>query len=1001
MKPLHIALAVVALAMVAAVAYLLHEPSAEIDPNVASFAMDLSAAEPQRSASPLAQGSSHLNVVERIAAPAPPEQEPVADLMPETYRNSLGGIVGRLVEESGDAVPGMMIKLIGGGVTEFLPPLDSLISTGSASIQPELAEAETDDEGRFRFADVEPRILGVLLIDPGGPRTLLHLLEETPVSGREKDLGDIVLPRGVTLTGVVIDEANEPLPGVRVRCTDLQAIILESGIADFRAGGGVLVDEDELSIVVVPPESLQRLERMLPIPTTATDSDGRWTLKGVRPGLVTLVFDDNVHVTTVDGPHPTGDPGGTRDIGETILPDGLTLEGEVMDDLGKPVPFAEVMAGNQLIFGPVAILRPPFLADDQGRFEVTGMRDGLARAAARRSSDHTYTVDVGASRAGEGVITVVLPSRRNLTLVLTDEEGEPVESLKVFARHLPMAEMGEIPDFLVEPRRRTESLSRDEEGRWLLEDLDPGIWDVLLASDGFGSVRNTYDLTHSDLTEQIILHPATSLGVTVVRNDEAATPVEWALVSVRAPGETGGGMRRNGPPQILTAVRSDAEGHVELLDLAAGEYTLEVTHPAYAVTTLPVVVPLLDGEVPLVVLSVGGTVTGNVLENGGPPNQILMVSLRTESDENLAGAMPRMTLTMPDGSFSFSDVEPGDVKLQARERISFRSLSTWWEPFAMTALAEQDIWVTSGQTTEASLVVGSTWSDLETGFVEGRLVVNGRPAAGWKVRTWGGIRRSVTTAPDGTFVMGALEAGRVMLMFYADASSPLGSGSVDSHSFELAVDERQFVDIAISTGSVEGRVLSDINGRPMASANVTLRNVVTDDNKFWGRRGGVTVTDAAGAYHFDVVSEGEYNVFAQAEGYARVSSDPFTVSRLSTARGVNVRLTRAVKISGKIVIEGMEENPSWLWLVARTEDGVRSNTRPDKDTLEFAFDDMSPNKTWSFQLWTNEGEEFEPVDVYIRHEQNDLVLVFRAEVEEELLEETPDEGDGNADEDGE
>jgi len=695
---------------------------------------------------------------------------------------------------------------------------------------------------------------------------------------------------------------------------------------------------------------------------------------------VSLVLDDNIHVTNVDGPHPTGTPGNVRDLGEQIMLDGLTLTGRVIDEAGKPIPHAEVMAGNQLIFGPVAILRPPVRADERGRFEVSGLRHGLARAAARQSPDHIYTVDTGGIEPGAGEVTVVLPTARTLTLALVDEDGEPIEALRIFARHLPMADAAEIPDFLIEPRQNVDSVSQDEDGRWLIEDLDPGIWDVLIAAEGFGSVRNTFDLTLADLTESLILHPATTITVQVVQNDEDATPVEWALVSVRSSdGEEN--RRRDGPPQAITASRCDDDGEAELQDLAAGDYVLEVTHPSYAVAQQTLTVPL-EGEMPVIVLSVGGTVVGTVLENGGPPSQILMVTLRTDDTETLAGAMPRMTLTGLDGSFAFADVEPGEAQLQARERMSFTSLATWWEPFAMTAQAEQEVWVTSGQETDATLVVGSTWADMETGFVRGRLLVNGQPAAGWKVRTWGGIRRSVSTAEDGTFVMGYLEAGTVLLMFHADASQSLGTGSVDNSSFELGVDEERFVEVSISTGAVQGRVTSGINGQPLSGANVSLKAVAQKQRGFWGGRGAVAVSDAAGQFSFDVVSEGEYTVTAGADGFAQTGSEPFTVSRLSTVRNVNLRLERAVRVSGQLAFEGSDEMPSWLWLTARSDDGGETSTRPDKETLEYSFDDMSPNTTWTFQVVTSDGIDYEPIEVYIRNGRDDLALLFIPEVEE-------------------
>ncbi|CAN0319132.1 unnamed protein product, partial [Ectocarpus fasciculatus] len=67
------------------------------------------------------------------------------------------------------------------------------------------------------------------------------------------------------------------------------------------------------------------------------------------------------------------------------LEDGVTLVGRVVDQRGDPIPGAEVMGGNRLTLGPVAIMKAPVLADDQGRFSVRGLRPSQAHAAARRN----------------------------------------------------------------------------------------------------------------------------------------------------------------------------------------------------------------------------------------------------------------------------------------------------------------------------------------------------------------------------------------------------------------------------------------------------------------------------------------------------------------------------------------------------------------------------------------------------------------------------------------
>ena len=1004
MKPLPIVLAVFAAAVLAAVAWLLNEPTpvSEADalrldrgaPIVASRETGETV-----NVAPVPAPRSSLDA-EQTAVLATSEAPVVG--MPESYRAALGGVVGRVIEENGDPVPNLAIELLGGGVADILPPLDALVRGGPTEMQIELGHTLTDANGRFAFRELEPRILGVLLLDPGGPRALPHLLDESPVSGNERDLGDIVLPGSVTLVGRVIDERNEPISDVRVRATDLQPLILASGVADWRPGGAVLVDADEggqgFQMVVEVPPSLARLERLLPFPTTHTDADGRFELPGVRPGLVSLVIDDSLHLTRVEGPLPTGEAGSVRDVGDLAVLDGLSLRGRVVDDQDEPVPFAEVMAGNVMPVAPVAILHPPVRADAEGRFEVRGLREGAVRAVARAAAHHTFTPDGGGAQAG-GEVTVRLPGRRTLTLALRDEQQQPVTEARVFARRLPMEAASEVPDFVMSPKARGEEqgLTVDEQGRLLVGDLDPGIWDVLVAAEGFGPVRAQHDLTLADVTAEIALKPSHGLEVKVVRaaDDE---PVEWALVSARNLDRD-----QDGPPQPVTAGRTDAAGRVTLVDLEDARYALEVAHPAFAVKVTEVQLPVpetpdgqpgspdgLSAEV-TVALSRGGTVRGTVLENGSPPARVLMLALTREDDVKSSAVLPRMTLTLPDGTFAYHDVDPGKVRIEARERFEFAGLATWWEPFAMTALAEEHLVVEEDGELETVLVVGSTWADVPTAFVEGRLSVNGFPAAGWKVRTWSKIRRSVTTGPDGRFTLGQIASGEVTLTLSAPGKS-MSDGVVDAYQCTLLEGDRHFATIELDTGSVSGRIWSRIDGRPVEGAQVVLEPLEkTGDRGWFGRQSGVVASNAEGEFHFDIVGEGRYIVRAEAKGFATARSDAIEVSGLRPTRGIELHLSAPVTVKGRVVFEDVDETPTWAWLNATTPNGDRAGASVDVETGTFVFDDLMPDRNWSVGCYTNTDEDLQPIEMFVTGDRDDVLLVFRPkapepEVEVELSE---------------
>jgi protocatechuate 3,4-dioxygenase beta subunit len=541
---------------------------------------------------------------------------------------------------------------------------------------------------------------------------------------------------------------------------------------------------------------------------------------------------------------------------------------------------------------------------------------------------------------GQSEVHIVLPGLRTLVLEVLDPDGAPVAGARLLGRSIPDDDVDDMPDFIFQPRRLDDQVEVDEAARYVVSDLDSGIWDIMIAAPGFGTVREAYDLTWDDLEGSVTLERGVQVPVRVLTVGQAE-PVEHALVGIYSSEHA---------ERPLTTARTDADGLALLNDVVEGTYRVEAAFPGLAITKIEAVVP--TEEPILVELSIGGTVSGEVVDAGAPPTEALMVTLTAEGDKPMGDEIPRMTLT------------------------------SWWEPFAMTALAEADVFVTAGQETEALLVVGSTYEGIETGFVEGRLIVNGHPGADWKVRTWGQIRRSVTTGPDGRFNMGRLAVGDVTLMFSpASAGSMMTGGSVDTYTVKLEEGNREFVDMSITTGEVRGRVINDRDGRPVEGAVVTLGGTGEQGN-YWGGRRSATATRNDGSFEFTPVAEGEYVIGAEAEGLAQVKTDPFHVAGMRATDGVLVRLVPAIVFGGTLTFDGLDGTPNWMWITAEEESGTEAATRPDSDTMTFTFDDLSPG-TWTFTLHSDLGIELEPITVRIDHDTDDALLAFRPQPPEE------------------
>lgn len=934
---------------------------------------DLEGLASESTVAPVSHGdleSSAPREVASLEVDLPPVERVVDDAptaIPESYRAALGGLTGRVIEEDGSPVVDLPVALGAGGPATFQWPSDGVFMDEFPALEPLLGETRTDEAGRFTLTDIEPRVLGALLLDAGGPRATFRVLQQTPTSGEVTDIGDIVMAAGVTFRGRVVDERDEPIAGARVRMPELPPMVLQIGIADVRVDGAVLVEEESLDkpfVVQAPPE-LRRYEKLLPFPTTYTEADGTFELVGVKTGSPSIVVDDGVHQTLTDGPLITGPAGGVRELGDVVMLDGETIVVAVYDDQNKPVVGAEVLAGNKLAVAPVSLLKGHYKTGPDGRVAVPGLRSGTVNAVARRETRDAFSVGTGVPTGGGAEVRVVLEGLRTLTLDITNDEGEVVPGAEIYGRVLPDEDADEVPDMFLRPRSLADNLSVDEDGRYVLEGLSAAVHELVIRAPGHAVFRDAYALQFSDATESVQLEKALSHEFLAFESD-GETPVEHALVIV---------YEASNEKQV-TLARTDADGHAEVSGMVAGDYRVELSHPGLSVVEETFSVP--SEEPTTILMPVGGIVSGIVVdESTAPPEQPMMVFLEREGRGLPGNQMPRMTMTDLDGLFAFHDVDPGEYEVSVRQPLSDFDLMNWWEPMAMSPLAEEDVTVVSAEEEELYLVMGSATAGIETGMVHGRLMVNGRPAEGWKIRTWGEIRRSATVEPDGSFDMGQLAAGNVTLMIDAPDSTFSGGG-VEMHTFELAVDTTENVQIDLTTGQVRGRVFSERTNQPVEGAQVVITHHDPErgNRGWWGGRRQVALAQGDGSYEFPNVVEGRYTVSAESDGYSRSTTAPFDVPPLGMTNAPDVRLFGAITVSGPISFEGVDEMPDWVWLNASDENGNRIFAQVDREKRRYTFDDMAPG-TWTIQANADfGGKQLEPTTVVVTHATDALSLHF-------------------------
>ncbi len=895
-----------------------------------------------------------------------------ARVMPEAYRRDLGIVSGRLVEGDGTPVPDMAVALVGGRPSMVLEPASTFLALSQAelleSVDPLsgvmdviVGDDVTDEEGRFQLVDLEPRTIGALLIDAGGPRAHVAFLPATPESGEHKDIGDIVMPGSITFVGRVVDQRGKAIPGARVRATNLPSYAVGMGFAEYRAGGGILAIDDDRKFSYIPPAHFSRLERLLPFPTTETDADGAFELTGVPPGLVSVAADHIDYIALVHGPVPSGATGARRDLGALHLMDGSALVGRVIDSDDAPVEGVVVHAGNQIAIGPVAVLKGPVVTDAEGRFEIKGLKPSAAYARAL-PPDRADPILTDVVYPGTEELILEIPAPRDLTVTLLAGEEAHVSGARFWGRRAD-AFPEEVP-FLVDPPRALRSAeSLEEPGIYTLAALDPVEWELAVRVPGH--VMHTFkaDLSVKDAAIEVVLPTPETLTVTIVRAGDG-TPVEWARVTVKED-------RKDFP---LVARRTNGDGVVVFDNLTKGEYDLDINYPGLAITETEVALP--EQSAVTIELQLGGTIVGTVSDNGRPPTIPIMLTLEPRGGSDGDAEVPRMTTALPDGSFAFHRVDPGRVEIQARDATHLgKGMEGLFTMAAESPLAEAEVEVAPGGESSVELLLGSTWEDMDTGFVRGTLYVNGAPGSGWRASTWGKLRRSTTVNGDGSFDLGRVAAGNVDVLFSPGGGGFMGPmGSVDAVSVEVGLEETVWVEGSLSTGSVSGRVYGP-NGRPLEGVPVQVLPTGDEQKKWWRQNFAITGTD--GSFTVEPVAAGEYRVETRADGYARGSSDDFEVREMARVSGLELRLVAALTLSGTVTLVGLDEPPRYKWLMAtRESDGASDATGIRDDDGHFDLDQLGPG-TWTLRVATEHGEEaFEPIVVEVAESRSDLDLEF-------------------------
>ena len=913
-----------------------------------------------------------------ITKPAEEEASAEDSTLPLSFRQSLGKVIGRVIEEDGTALSKLKVEAYSANISSFIPDGTSTFDLDWDVDQFVGAKDATDEDGRFELVGIDPRGTHLLGFDIGGGRAAFRVLDHAPSPGEVVDLGDITLGPYVTLIGTVTDVEGVPIEGARVRATEIPVIAFSTGIQDYRPGDVVLVREAGLDEVFEIPAFLEKFESRLPFPTVYTDAEGKFRIEGVPVGLATIVVDTKDFLTKHQGPIATG-RSGEKDIGRVVMERGVTLRGIVVDSVGEPVEGAEVMAGNRLNIADVGLLHPAGRTDAEGRFVAKAIRPGIAYAAARRGPGQGW---VSSDPVGvDSEARLVLPANYHLTIRTLGPDGEPIDA-KIRMTKSPFGAGPDqaTPTMFDRPIAFGDRLKVVEPGVTKIENLAPAAYSLRAWASGHVLVEEFVAMPEAD--HEVVLSFEREVVATVrVVDDATGKPVEHAKIFAW-------------PQESMffseqaTWGRTDAEGRAELHGLSSGFFKASVEHPAYAVISGEFEVPGPEATLRMIG---GGVIEGFVLKGGEAPVEPMMVMIvrgggggRRGGGGMVAGGgpmqavFPRTRVTDPTGHFRITHVDPGNYQLMVYDRLINQGTMSLVQLMQGGPAKQTEVEVIQSQTSSVTLdLLAQEDIDGPTATLRGVVMVSGVPAEDYMVGLRGTERpRRVFTDENGFFDFGRVPADKLRLRIEPQVNAGMMSGgTLYRTQLELSPGEIRNERIDIAAGRISGFLLYGDTGAPAVGATVSARGEeVEGENQRPVRLNGLTDTD--GRFEFAIVPEGDYNLSVESPGYAQMQE---TVRVLGGGRSQEMRLSLEPEavVEGPIELVGLDtEETRFVWLRLRDENKQGAgDAEVDLKEMTYRIGGLSPGKYTV--LARAQGRRFAPVEIDVpRGGRSGLALRF-------------------------
>lgn len=606
-----------------------------------------------------------------------PAAGPVLAMSPRlTGGRTASGVV---LDEGGRPVEGAAIDLISSesSKAEPLPKQGSAIS------------ARSDHQGRF-----QSRLsAGSWDLRAGAPGLVATVVRGIVVGpGRDPvDLGTVVLRRGGTLDGQVVDPQGKPIAGCQIRVLPAGGMtstrFLAAGAAQDENmetlsgpdGGFTLTGLPEgqpIALAVSGEGYLSATRRGIQVPAErplrvtlspgsrisgrvvddsgapvtraqvlavyegpgpggggaaeSLDENGGFVIENVSPGRFTLAV-------AAPGFQPAQRKGievvAGKDVSglEVVVRKGATVEGRVTTTEGRPVAGAHLRVmptGNAGNPLLAALGLPEAVADGDGTYKLEGVPEG-ARSIVAEERDHPKVVQTLAVQPGSNHLDFQLADGREVSGQVVDPQGQPIPGAEVSLSSQSGA------------WRETTG----PDGGFRMTAIPDGSYRLLAEKEGWATARSPEVRVAGGSVEGLVLR--LDRGGAIVGRISGLGFEELSQLQISASGPTGGQLGQ-----------VDYQGSYRIEALPPGEWIVEAHLPDSRRAVGRAQLAPGQGQVSLDLEFGGGLTLSGVVLHGEQPVAGAMVTVQGSN-----GGLFQGTRSGSDGRFRVEGLSPGPVEI--------------------------------------------------------------------------------------------------------------------------------------------------------------------------------------------------------------------------------------------------------------------------------------------------------------------------------------------------